>query len=49
MNSKVYINGIYLGNRPYGFSSFEYDLTPYLKYEERTLKAVALNYSEKVA
>ena len=32
MNSTVYINGIYLGNRPYGFSSFEYDLTPYLKY-----------------
>jgi len=32
MNSTVYINGIYLGNRPYGFSTFEYDLTPHLKY-----------------
>ncbi|HSH19779.1 MAG TPA: glycoside hydrolase family 2 TIM barrel-domain containing protein [Draconibacterium sp.] len=32
MNSSVYINGNYLGNRPYGFSTFEYDLTPYLKY-----------------
>ncbi len=32
MNSSVYLNGNYLGNRPYGFSTFEYDLTPYLKY-----------------
>ncbi len=32
MNSSVYLNGTYLGNRPYGFSTFEYDLTPYLKY-----------------
>jgi beta-galactosidase len=32
MNSLVYLNGIYLGNRPYGFSTFEYDITPFLKY-----------------
>ena len=32
MNSTVYLNGIYLGNRPYGFSTFEYDLTPHLNY-----------------
>ena len=31
MNSEVYINGTLLGTRPYGYSSFEYDLTPYLK------------------
>ncbi len=30
MNSSVYINGTLLGTRPYGYSSFEYDLTPYL-------------------
>jgi len=30
MNSQVWINGTYLGIRPYGYSSFEYDLTPYL-------------------
>lgn len=30
MNSTVYVNGHKLGNRPYGFSSFEYELTPYL-------------------
>ncbi len=30
-NSEVWINGHSLGMRPYGYSSFEYDLTPYLK------------------
>ncbi|MBN2533434.1 MAG: DUF4982 domain-containing protein [Spirochaetales bacterium] len=30
MNSEVWINGIYLGIRPYGYSSFEYHLTSYL-------------------
>lgn len=30
MNSDVYINGTLLGHRPYGYSSFAYDLTPYL-------------------
>lgn len=29
-NAEVYINGHYLGLRPYGFSSFIYDLTPYM-------------------
>jgi beta-galactosidase len=31
MNSTVWINGQELGTRPYGYSSFEYDLTPYVK------------------
>src|SRR5690348_15753231 len=31
MNSKVWINGHYLGNRPYGYSTFFYDLSPYLQ------------------
>ena len=31
-NSEVWINGHYLGKRPNGYSSFQYDLTPYLKY-----------------
>jgi len=30
MNSEVWINGHYLGKRPYGYISFEYDLTPHL-------------------
>lgn len=34
MKSSVYLNGVFLGNRPYGFSTFEYDLTPHLKYDK---------------
>ena len=32
MNSKVWINGHLLGERPYGYISFRYELTPYLNY-----------------
>jgi beta-galactosidase len=35
MNSDVWLNGHHLGNRPYGYSSFEYELTPYLKFGDR--------------
>ena len=31
-NSEVWINGHYLGKRPYGYSTFEYELTPHLVY-----------------
>ena len=31
-NSEAWINGHYLGKRPYGYISFQYDLTPYLKF-----------------
>ncbi len=31
MNSEVWINGKHLGKRPYGYISFDYDLTPHLK------------------
>ena len=30
--SEVWINGHYLGKRPYGYSSFEYEVTPWLRY-----------------
>jgi beta-galactosidase len=30
--SEVWINGHYLGKRPYGYSSFRYELTPYLNF-----------------
>jgi beta-galactosidase len=32
MDSDVWLNGVHLGNRPYGYSSFQYELTPYLKF-----------------
>lgn len=31
-NSEVWINGQYLGKRPYGYSSFQYELTPPLRH-----------------
>ncbi len=33
MNSDVWLNGQHLGNRPYGYIGFEYDLTPFLKWD----------------
>lgn len=35
MNSEVYLNGILLGRRPYGYITFSYDLTPHLKWGRR--------------
>lgn len=46
MNSKVYVNGVYVGNRPYGFSSFEYDISQYLRFNgEKNLVAVSVDNS----
>ena len=44
MNSDVWINGHHLGHRPYGYISFGYDLTPYLKSGENVL-AVRVDHS----
>ncbi|WP_170164548.1 glycoside hydrolase family 2 TIM barrel-domain containing protein [Sinomicrobium pectinilyticum] len=47
-NSEVWINGQYLGIRPYGYSSFYYDLTPHLNPEgEENVIAVKVNTSEQ--
>ena len=47
-NSEVWINGHYLGIRPYGYSSFQYDLTPFLKYgTERNVIAVRVDNSKQ--
>ncbi len=35
MNSTVTINGQTVGNRPFGYISFEYDLTPFLYFDGR--------------
>ena len=44
MDSDVYLNGQKLGNHPYGFTSFSYDLTPGLKYgSDQNVLAVRLN------
>jgi beta-galactosidase len=47
-NSEVWINGQYLGIRPYGYSSFYYDLTPYLKPAgQENIIAVKVNTTEQ--
>jgi beta-galactosidase len=47
-NSEVWINGHYLGKRPYGYSSFSYELTPYLRYgPARNLIAVRVDNSKQ--
>src|SRR6266699_789173 len=47
-NSEVWINGQYLGKRPYGYSSFRYELTPQLRYgTERNVIAVRVDNSQQ--
>src|SRR6266699_3054408 len=47
-NSDVWINGRYLGKRPYGYSSFRYELTPQLRYgTERNVIAVRVDNSQQ--
>jgi beta-galactosidase len=41
--SDVYINGHHLGFRPYGFCSLEYDLTPYLNFNEENVLSVRVD------
>ena len=47
MNSTVWVNGHELGTRPYGFSSFSYDLSPYIKYDADNVIAVKVDNSDQ--
>jgi len=46
-NSEVWINGNYLGKRPYGYISFRYELTPYLKFGDKNVIAVKVDNSQQ--
>src|SRR5436190_12507051 len=47
-NSQVWINGQDLGKRPYGYSSFRYELTPQLRYgRARNVIAVRVDNSQQ--
>jgi beta-galactosidase len=47
-NSEVWINGQYLGKRPYGYISFQYDLSPYLNYgAQKNVIAVKVDNSQQ--
>ncbi len=45
-NSTVYINGNALGTRPYGYATFQYDMTPYILEGENIL-AVKVDNSKQ--
>ncbi|MBO4607925.1 MAG: DUF4982 domain-containing protein [Prevotella sp.] len=47
MNATVYINGHRLGTRPYGYSSFEYEITPYVKPDADNVVAVRVDNSDQ--
>lgn len=47
MNAKVWINGHELGQRPYGYSSFRYDLTSHLNYGGDNVVAVRVDNSDQ--
>ena len=47
MNATVYVNGHKLGTRPYGYSSFEYDITPYINKVVDNVVAVRVNNSDQ--
>ncbi|MFV0521748.1 MAG: sugar-binding domain-containing protein [Mangrovibacterium sp.] len=47
MNNTVYVNGEKVGFHPYGFTSFEFNITPYLKVGEKNLIAVRVDNSKQ--
>lgn len=47
-NSEVWINGHYLGKRPSGYTSFRYDITPYVKIgKQANVLAVRVDNSQQ--
>ena len=47
-NSEVWINGFHLGQRPYGYSSFRYDLTGHLKFGKGQTNVLAVRADNSV-
>ena len=46
MDSEVWLNGISLGRHPYGYTSFQYDLTPHVKFGATNILAVRVNVQQ---
>ncbi len=47
MNAEVFINGKSLGIHPYGYTSFFYDLSPFLEYNKKNVIAVHVDNSKQ--
>jgi len=45
MNSKIYLNGHFLGQYPYGYSTFQYDITEYLQFGKPNVISVRVDNS----
>jgi len=48
MNSEVFINGKSLGVHPYGYTSFSYDLSPYLDFGRGNVLSVKVDNSKQI-
>jgi beta-galactosidase len=48
-NAKVWLNGIYIGERPYGYIGFEFDLTRHIKFGQDNIIAVQLSPEQQSA
>jgi beta-galactosidase len=46
MGSEVWLNGVKLGTHPYGYTSFEYDLTDHVKWGAPNVLAVRCNVEQ---
>jgi len=46
-NSDVWINGLWLGKRPYGYVPFFYDLTRHINFDEENVVAVRVDNSHQ--
>jgi len=47
MNSDVWVNGTHVGNRPYGYSTFWFDVTDYVNFGTETVVAVQVKNEGK--
>lgn len=45
--SKVYLNGVYIGEWPYGYSSFSFELTKHIQYGKENILSVRLENKEE--
>jgi beta-galactosidase len=45
--AKVYLNGAYIGEWPYGYSSFSFELTNYIQYGKENVLSVRLENKEE--
>lgn len=47
MNASVFVNGVFMGRRPYGYAPFSYDVTPQLKAHGTNVIAVKVDNAEQ--